>query len=243
MRISYYHKLIILTIAVFRTTFCFAQSDLQSDEKFKDQNRWEGVISKNVSGSFRLLSLVSAKPESYSSNDTLNVSFFMPTTGQAVIRANKIIQNNSNYRMRVENESWESGWQTFKPWPVKTVLLSNNVHARNLGVQIKLASSTYLPSLVFKSNQHFIEQIDKYTVHFYTPANISTIGYKVYRKGETEAVDTGELYEIDATSSFNLVLNLTNQHEGFFTLDCKILWISGKSSKYQIEFYHMPNVY
>ncbi|WP_046755665.1 hypothetical protein [Kordia jejudonensis] len=228
-----------LVLLLLCTAFGFSQNGVLKDPQHFYNNRWEASLSKNVSASFRIVSFTSAKPASYSENDTLKIHFYAhDAVAKAKINSSKIIQDNTNYQMLVKNQTWNEGWNVFEPWPTNDVLVKKNIKAKNLGVLIKRKDKIYLPAFITKTSQMPTNTGNNYDVHFFTPANITQLTYKVINIATNEVVSEDALEDIDATSSFKLNLAMENKVAGTYKLVVKIQWISGMKSTKTFRFYH-----
>ncbi len=228
-------KHIILIILI---NLVFTQEDELKQDKFHYNNRWEGVLHKNVSGSFRMLSFTSEKPTAYTDKDTLQIHFFMEDTTKTLIKSSKIFQDKVNYQMQVENQKWSKGWNTFTPWPTKDVLIKQNISAKNLAVLIKGRNNIYIPARVTKSSQKSIKTINKYAVHFFTPANIVELNYTVTSNVSQKVICDGLLEDLDAKDPFRINLEMFNAKAGKYALMLNVKWNSGSSSVKKYHFYH-----
>lgn len=230
-----------LTIA-FLLFFSFkstAQNDKIKHQDHFYKNRWEALLSKNVSASFRILSFVSSKPKMYKATDTLQVHFFIVDDSvKTRINASKIIQDSGNYQMLVEKEDWEKGWNIFKPWPVKDVISKYDIKAKNLGLLIKGNNRILIPASITKTSEKKVKDINNYVVHFFTPANINKLNYSILNQSTNSVLDEGNIEDIDATSSFRLRFNMKNKVNGIYKLLLKIEWISGMKTSKIYSFYH-----
>ncbi|OFI35193.1 hypothetical protein BFC17_16770 [Alteromonas lipolytica] len=212
-------------------------AELKVDENIKEGNRWEAVIPKNVSGSFRLVSFTLSRLASYSRDDVLALHVYVPEKGQTHITANNIVKNNVNYQMEVKKTDFEQGWSVFTPWSVNDVLLPNGIKAKNLGIEAKLDEQTYLPTVLRRKGVNDVSSERAYALHFFTPANIKSIHYRVV-EGNQKKLE-GVLTDIFAASTFRLDLNMENMSNGFYKLILEITWINNRKSIKTYPFYHL----
>lgn len=212
-------------------------SELKVDKNIKQDNRWEAIVQKNVSGSFRLVSFVQSRLASYSKDDVLKLHIYVPQKGQALITANNIVKNDVNYQMEVKKTDYEKGWSVFEPWSVNDVLDKNGIRAKNLGIKAKLNDETYLPLLLRKNGVNDdVHNEQTYILHFFTPANIKYIKYTVL-EGNQETL-SGEITDLFAASTFRLDLSTDKMKKGFYKLNLNIIWLNNRESTYKFPFYH-----
>ena len=210
---------------------------LKIDQNIKQNNRWEAIVQKNVSGSFRLVSFAQSRLTSYSKDDVLKLYVYLPQEGMARITANNIVKNDVNYQMEVKKTDYEKGWSVFEPWAVNDVLGKNGINAKNLGMKAKLNDETYLPILLRRNNVNDdVHKQQTYVLHFFTPANIESIKYIVF--DESQETLRGEITNIFAASTFPLDLSTDKMKKGFYELSLNIIWFNNRKSTYKYRFYH-----
>ncbi|AWB57849.1 hypothetical protein [Colwellia sp. Arc7-D] len=211
--------------------------ELKIDKNIKQGNRWEAIVQKNVSGSFRLVSFTQSRLASYSKGDLLKLHIYLPQKGKARITANNIVKNDVNYQMEVKKTHYKKGWSVFEPWSVNNVLDKHGIRARNLGIEATLNDGTYLPILLRKNGINAeVNKEQTYVLHFFTPANIKSIKYIVFN--ESQETLSGEITDLFASSTFNLDLNTDEMDKGFYELTLNITWSNNRKSTYKYPFYH-----
>lgn len=231
-------KCLFLFAAIVSANVGLTQAaELKVDKNIKQDNRWEAIVQKNVSGSFRLVSFAQSRLASYSKADVLKLHIYVPQAGKARITANNIVKNDVNYQMEVKKTHYEEGWSVFEPWSVKDVLDKNGIRAKNLGMKAKLNDETYLPILLRKNGVNDDVNKEKtYALHFFTPANIKSIKYFVFKESKKTLEE--EITDIFAASTFRLDLNTDKIKKGFNELTLNITWINDRESTYIYPFYH-----
>lgn len=199
-------------------------------------NRFEGYKDYDISTKFQPLALHLGKIQRYKNDSVLSVRFFVPEQEQNVqnvqIEAGRINQGKRRYYMKVKKTQWPKGWQTFKPWPVSDVLLSENISSKELALRIVADNFLWLPAQCLIDHQD-ISPTDVF-FYFYTPRWISELTYKIGRHN-------GSLKNQFGPSPFKITFPARSLNPGKNKLSLSIKWKgSGTSVKNYDIYYSQP---
>ena len=112
----------------------------QADDKWKKQNdrgnRYEGRIGVPVGNPpLELLSFVGSSPSlpvGAPPDVVLKIRFFLPDSSFAFISVREL-EEEKQYWMEAKQTSWQrQTWNEFTPWPIKDVLLREEIPLSNL---------------------------------------------------------------------------------------------------------------
>ena len=138
---------LICLFMALSTTSIHAQAATQSlrNTRWKEANdhgnRYEGTYTKTLEGiPAELVSLIAHQDAyDFDQKQELFVSYFVPSAYPVYLCAQEIRESRF-YWMEPKEQTSETGWQTFGPWPVDEVLKEMKISYRNLGVLAQIGA-------------------------------------------------------------------------------------------------------
>lgn len=238
----YKRRLLTYLMAAFTlmttiTFNCAEGADLYRSENVRENNRWEGYVSEPVGSKFNVVSFHRDRIPRYTKGDKLTVEFYLPEAGNVRLNARELNLTGRRYAMEAIRKKWDAGWQRLSPWSVDVFLVPENIRSKNLGIEVSSSSDVHYPPYVFTKEP---KKSNRYTIHFYTPASINELDYKILDASNIE-IDKGDIKKISSKRTFPVSFSMEGRDEGFYKLSISVDW-KHDPGEYIAEyrFYHKP---
>lgn len=191
-------------------------------------NRFEGAFVNDGNPDLDVLGFLRT-PVEFGPAETISVTFYLPVVSSSagvLIEAQELVKSHAYFMQSKPFPLKAGGWNSFRPWPAKDVLIPLDIDAANLAVSASYIDEAgrrvYLP-VVARGNSS--PASNTYTIQFRTAWNIHSLRKTLTGPdgrlttllvSECNATPTCVLY--DASSSHEVVLDMANRVDGMYNL-------------------------